>query len=207
MSANGTRVEAGDTVDFSPEVSGTSPGPLVRSPHLGATLDMCGLHYESVRFGPLLVLSMRHVGDYRLVGTTWSRLLSLALRMAVPPFATRVGVVYDDPTSTPALEIRYDACLVTSTREIEGLQLSSVDTLANGFRIESFDQCLAWRTIHRGSYRTLMQAYSAVAASAEFASAGFRGPASSPPYFEIYRTDPTFTRMEDNITEVYLPVL
>jgi AraC family transcriptional regulator len=194
-------------VEISPEISGRSAGLLVRSPHPGATVGVCGLSYECARFGPLLVLSMRHLGDYRHVGATWSRLLSLALRMGVPQSAPRMGVVYDDPTCTPVVEIRYDACLVTSVREVKALQLSSKIALGAGFRLESFGQCLAWRTVHNGGYNTLARVYAAVGAPAEFISAGFRGPATTPPYFELYRTDPTITPTDDNITEVYLPVL
>jgi AraC family transcriptional regulator len=149
---------------------------------------------------------MRHIGDYKLASVTWQKLLGVAFSKGLRPSSMQIGVVYDDPTITPVDQIRYDACLVTSFEEMEALGLSSAEALAHGIRIERLEASLAWRTTHIGSYRTLAQAYAGASAPEEFAVLGVHGPAPHPPYYEVYRSDPSSSPPDEQVTDVYLPI-
>lgn len=172
----------------------------------GGSVDVGGQRYEPVVLETLLVFCMRHMGSYSTVDTAWYKLLAVAMEVGLPLSARRMGVIYDDPACTEPDRIRYDACLVTSEAEITDLRLDAQDVLERGVRIESLAGIQAWRTVHRGGYRSLAKAYVALSASAVFADAGVRTVAGSPPYYEFYLTDPQVTPMDEQVTEVYLPI-
>lgn len=169
------------------------------------TIEMCGNHYDAAVFGPMLVFCIRHLGSYASVSSAWERLLDWAVTVGANLRAPRVGVLYDDPAATPADRTRYDACLVTSEEDVQRLGLLRPGVLPPGIRIENLPRVSAWRTVHHGSYRTLAQAY-AVLSVAEAAEANGTGRFSrTPPFYEIYLTDPRFTPADEQVTEVYLP--
>jgi DNA gyrase inhibitor GyrI len=62
--------------------------------------------------GPFNVACIRHVGPYMNVGPFFGELWNWAKeRDLISPGATMMGLSYDDPSSVPAEELRYDVCV------------------------------------------------------------------------------------------------
>jgi len=95
--------------------------------------------YEAtIRTTPALrVAALRHHGPYLNVGSTFERMMAVAAGQGLlGPDVRTFGIYYDDPSVTPASELRADACLVIASdrvpsgelelREIRGGRYASV---------------------------------------------------------------------------------
>ncbi|HWD18807.1 MAG TPA: GyrI-like domain-containing protein [Verrucomicrobiae bacterium] len=61
---------------------------------------------------PRLVAYLRHVGPYEETGATWSKLAArLAGEKRIHKGSIFIGIGHDNPSDTPAAELRYDACI------------------------------------------------------------------------------------------------
>ena len=71
--------------------------------------------YETtIRTEPAVrVAALRHNGDYQAIGSTFERLMALAVGQGLLGADLRsFGIYYDDPSATPVSALRADACVV-----------------------------------------------------------------------------------------------
>lgn len=157
-------------------------------------------------------ISLRHFGDYSTVSLTWSRLLLFAFNNGFTgKDVTTFGLCYDDPSVTPADQIRYDACLAVPQKHFVRIQqmLRAGDRKdANrpeleGLRMEELGGLRKTLTVtHRGPYSENREAYTALTGGA--AAARDRERQMDLPSVEIYRNNPLLTRPEDLVTEIHV---
>jgi AraC family transcriptional regulator len=161
--------------------------------------------YVAVRFGPMPVVCLRHLGPYSKVDESWAALTAFAADQGLfSPVTCAIGIVYDDPATTKLDRIRYDACLSLSTSVAR-----QKDFVRDGtglmVRAERIGGEVAWRTVHRGRYETLWEVYEAALSSPRFDEVGLAGPRRPAPYYELYRNWPGIVPDADLLTEVYFP--
>jgi AraC family transcriptional regulator len=135
-------------------------------------------------FEPITVAFVRHVGPYDQCAPAWQKLCSTpAVLSRMGPDTLSIGISYDDPDVTEPDKIRFDAC-------------DGVDK-----------QCIAGGDyavmIHKGDYGGLHACYRWL--YGEWLPNSGREPKSAPS-LEIYRTDPSTTPPEENITEIRVPL-
>jgi len=106
---------------------------------------------------------------------------------------TMIGVVHDDPEITPSERIRYDAALVV------GDQVSA----ENDIGIQTIEAGKYVATTHRGSYESIGDTYARLCG--EWLP-GSGNELVSAPSLEFYRNSPWNTKVEDLITDVYMPL-
>jgi AraC family transcriptional regulator len=81
---------------------------------------------------PMRVAYLRHVGPYEGVGQTWNDItVQLSAEKQVRKSSVFIGIGYDDPTVTPAAELRYDAC-ITVDEEYEPKRPVELQTIVGG---------------------------------------------------------------------------
>lgn len=140
------------------------------------------------------VLFLRHVGPYTSVGPTFQKLMGYAFQKGLfSPVAEVLGVCHDDPACTPADNLRYDAS-ITVGEHVAADGEFGIQSLAGG------EYAIA---THRGPYESLGDTYKYL--YGEWLSGSGREPRAAPP-FEIYRNNPTDTKPEDLLTEIFLPL-
>jgi AraC family transcriptional regulator len=150
------------------------------------------------------VVCLRHIGPYDQVNETWGQLSSYALEKSLTGRATKaIGIIYDDPTVTPADRIRYDACL--SVDRDTFLALRGQADGVPGIRFEVIEDRETVSMVHRGPHKSLGGTYEALLDSAASA-AGRPTDRVAPPYYEIYLNNPRFVRAEELLTEVHVPL-
>jgi DNA gyrase inhibitor GyrI len=75
---------------------------------------------------------LRHVGPYEDVGQTWHDLTTrLSADKQIRKRSVVIGIGHDNPSVTPAAELRYDAC-ITVDEEYEPKKPVKVQTIAGG---------------------------------------------------------------------------
>jgi len=81
---------------------------------------------------PMRVAYLRHVGPYEETKQTWFDLLArLSADQQIRKRSVFIGMGYDNPTVTPAAELRYDAC-VTVAAKYEPKKPVELQTIAGG---------------------------------------------------------------------------
>src|ERR1700733_11083574 len=81
---------------------------------------------------PMRVAYLRHVGPYEGVGQTWNDLTArLSADKQIRKRSVFIGMGHDNPSVTPASELRYDAC-ITVDEEYEPKKPVEVQTIAGG---------------------------------------------------------------------------
>ncbi|NUB44778.1 AraC family transcriptional regulator [Fertoebacter nigrum] len=137
--------------------------------------------------------ALPHTGPYPEIGRAFEKLFAaLAARDLLAQTGYMVGVYYDDPSATPAADLRSHAGVEFASAAPEA-PLESVTLPAGRHAVLTFT----------GPYAGLPAAYDQLYAlwlpeSGEI-------PADSPP-FEIYRNSPMDTPQEALITEICLPL-
>lgn len=142
---------------------------------------------------PMTVASMRHVGPYKECEATWKKLGACPeIVQCMGPDTLALGICYDDPDTTNADKIRYDACLTVEAGFVppEGVQKQEIA----GGRYAV--------VVHKGRYDKLIDTYRWLFGQ------WLPGSGEEPmgPSFEIYRTCPDTTPEEDAVTEIRLPL-
>ncbi len=188
----------------------TSPSDY-RAAHKPVPESPSGTHFESVNgfhppnygnpvpvevkeIAPMRVIFLRHVGPYSRVGATWSRLMAWAgPRGLLGPNMTTIGIVHDDPAVTAADKIRYDACLVVQ-REIRPEGEFGLAEIPGGLHAV---------TTHRGPYEALSETYQRLYGE-WLPKSGYE--LANAPAFEQYLNSPQFTKAEDLLTVIHLPI-
>ncbi len=81
---------------------------------------------------PLRVAYLRHVGPYEEVNQTWIDLVArLSADKQIRKRSVFIGIGHDNPSVTPASELRYDAC-ITVDADFEPKKPVEVQTIAGG---------------------------------------------------------------------------
>jgi len=168
-------------------------------------------------------VSIRHLGPFQQVNTTWARLTQFALQQGlVGPqvLAFAVACPCDDinapiaaasvqlPTGTFAPQLQYDACLAISA--VQHNQITKQMTFRPG---DNFVGLRAGRiavgdtmmTIHRGPYGNIGDTYRAALAAGATLGTSPDGK-GRPVAFEVYRNNPLLTDPEALITEIHFPL-
>lgn len=172
----------------------------------GTVVQAGGREFAPARLGPCRVVSIRHIGPYHTVDATWARLRAfVADRGLYHPGALAIGIVYDNPVTTPPDAIRYDACLSLDEAAARELARRAERGVVPGIRIDEIDSGPCWRAVHLGPYDRLAEVYAAAGDVAAFTRAGLPAPTSRPPMYEVYRNDPLRTPPHRLCTEVYFP--
>lgn len=148
-----------------------------------------------IRLVPKMTVAyVRHTGPYEKAEVAWQKLMAWAGKNGVVgPDTVFAGVGYDDPETTPADKIRYDACItVPKGTKAEGeVRLQEI----GGHKYAIF--------IHRGPCDTLKNTYDYIYKK--------WAPATKPNIsydhaLEIYKNDPETTSPAELITEVCVPL-
>jgi len=143
---------------------------------------------------PTQVVFLRHVGPYGEVGATWGRLMAWAgMRGLMGPGMKMIGIVHDDPEVTPPDKVRYDAA-ISVTRPVSPEGDFGVLELAGGrYAVAT----------HKGPYGELSKTYRSLYGG-WLPKSGHR--LRDLPTFEQYVNSPQFTRPEELLTLIHVPV-
>jgi AraC family transcriptional regulator len=168
---------------------GGAAGRSFRSRRQGGKMKV-----EIKQMEPMRVACLRHVGPYDEVGETWDRLLTqMGKEGYLGGNPAMLGICHDDPETTPAEKIRYDACL-TVDEGFMGLGPIGVQTVAGG--------SYAVMT-HKGPYNRLGESYSRL--MGQWLPRSGRELRDAPA-FEIYLNDPQTTQPGDLLTDICAPL-
>ena len=81
---------------------------------------------------PMRVAYLRHVGPYEGASQTWTDITArLSAEKQVRKSSVFIGIGHDNPTVTPAAELRYDAC-ITVDEEYEPKKPVALQTIVGG---------------------------------------------------------------------------
>ncbi|MFO7594846.1 MAG: GyrI-like domain-containing protein [Desulfocurvibacter africanus] len=145
-------------------------------------------------FEPIRVASVRHVGPYAACEPAWQKLCGWAGQKGLlGPDTLAIGISYDDPASTPAEILRFDAC-VSVPDSVQGEGEIGIMTIPGGRYAVA---------VHMGPFSGLEQAYKDLYGG-WLPEQGLKP--RDEPAFEIYRTDPSITPAEKLITEICVPL-
>jgi AraC family transcriptional regulator len=140
----------------------------------------------------LRLATLRHVGPYQQIGSTFSRLHEIVTRAGLP-HRELVGIYHDDPTTTPADQLRSDAGVIVD----EGVPLPP------GLEEQRIPAGRFARGEHAGSYAGLRGSWDALkqAVAAQTGQAHPRGLT-----FELYRNTPMEVPEAELRTLLYVSV-
>jgi AraC family transcriptional regulator len=139
------------------------------------------------------VAALAHQGDYNTIGTTFDRLIGLAAAAGLRPDARSFGIYRDDPSATPAAQLRSEACMEAPDGWANRGDLRALDIPAGRYaRIE-----------HVGPYVELQRAYSWLFGTWLPASGE---EAADHPCVEEYLNDPRQVPAAELRTTVWLPL-
>lgn len=160
--------------------------------------------YSFVEFGPLSVISLRHLGAFPTLHRTWADLIEYTDACGLTDNAQLVGVVHDDPAHVPVERLRYDACVAIPAARLLALGLPQAGGLP--LRFETLGGLWAWRTTHRGPFDTLSATYRRALDTAAFQQQGVVAPRPRPPFYEIYRSGLGSASDDEANIDIYLPI-
>lgn len=142
----------------------------------------------------LTVGFLRHMGPYHEVGDTWRSLMEWVGSKGLLGRAKCFGVCHDDPQTTPAAELRYDACVDLTGLDVEVDGELKTQTLPGG-RFA--------KTVHRGTYENLGETYDRFLGR-ELNAQGYQPKLGGTR--EVYVNSCHDTPPEDLITDVLAPI-
>jgi len=143
---------------------------------------------------PMCVACVRHTGPYDQCHAAWKTLMEHAGRQGWIGGSVRaIGICHDDPETTPAHEIRYDACLtVGPAAQPEGdIHIKELP----GGEYAAF--------VHRGPFDQIGASYKRF--YAEWLPTSGREQAEAP-HLEFYLKDPGSTPPEELETDICVPL-
>jgi len=173
-------------------VSATAAAMGQRQPDLSTRSETMEVRFETRK--PLRVAFVRHVGPYQECGAAWQTLCRFAAQQGwFSPDILRIGISHDDPEVTEPGHLRYDACL-TVDDQFQAVGEVGLQVIPGGHYAVA---------THRGPLEALEATYRQL--FREWVPSSGRE-LSSAPCFEIYRNDPSTTRPDDLVTEIYIPL-
>jgi AraC family transcriptional regulator len=137
----------------------------------------------------LRIAGIRHIGPYQGIGQAFGRLGGM-LKGAPPAGAQMVALYHDDPAATAPTQLRSDAALTLPTGVPTPDGLIEQRIPAGRYAV----------TTHKGPYEGLPATWAALKNDWLTAS----GHRVGYPSYEIYLNNPTTTKPEDLLTEIYL---
>jgi AraC family transcriptional regulator len=149
---------------------------------------------EITHLPELRVATVRHVGPYEEIPEAFRRLHEIADRagLASMPGTTMLAIYHDDPSTTPAHELRSDAAVVVPPQE----------PLPHGLVEQTIPEGTYARTEHVGPYDRLGEVWERFKQSIPQSGVRF----GAGPSFEIYLNDPATVPKEALVTDLYLSV-
>ena len=139
----------------------------------------------------LRVSGIRHIGPYMEIGSAFGRLGGM-LKGQPPKGAQMIAVYHDDPSVTPANQLRSDAAITLPGHLPSPMGLIEHRVPAGIYA----------HAVHNGSYAGLPGAWAAIK---EWALQNGRKPSN--PGYEIYLNTPADTTEADLRTEIYMRVV
>ncbi|MCL4522916.1 MAG: AraC family transcriptional regulator [Acidobacteria bacterium] len=137
----------------------------------------------------------RHVGPYHKAGDAWDRLMTWAgPRGLLGAQFMLLGIVHDDPETTPPDKWRYDAAIGVG-ENVQGERDIGIQEIPEGRYAVA---------LHHGEYSTLGQSYARLCS--EWLPQSGQELAAAPA-LEIYLNSPKTTKPEDLLTEIWLPIV
>ena len=160
------------------------------------------LEAKMIDFEPVEVLCVRRTGDYMVsAGEAFEALFGFAYPQKIKDKknllgkeARVYGIGYDDPGTTPAQELRYDACISYDDKSVKPTGEVVVKTIEGGKHLFY---------LHKGSYEGLKQVY---ADMVQYMIAHELTMADRPPFERYLNRDPRRTKPENLKTEIYIPL-
>ncbi len=138
---------------------------------------------------------IRHFGSYDKVGKSFQRLMLWAAKNLVLKLKpTTVGIVHDNPDLTEEVNVRFDACIVT-TKEIQPKGEIGYKQIKGG-RFAVFR--------HKGPYESFYPVYDYIYNICLFEQ---RWELRDEPALEWYVKSPPFFKPESFVTDFYLPII
>lgn len=152
------------------------------------------MQYEVTELADMRTVGVPHRGPYSQIGSAFEKLGEIAGRAGLfgRPGVVMLGVYYDDPSTTPADELRSSA----------SLQLPDDVPAPDGLTEERLSGGRFLKVIHTGSYETLPESWEAGHELAVRDGLQMR----DTPSFEIYRTTPDQAAEADLLTEILIPI-
>ena len=141
------------------------------------------------------VVALRHVGPYPQIGPAFGRLQSWLQSNGVEQTGPGLAIFHDDPESTPAEQLRSDACAIVTDDFTTDDPTVQVLTLPGG-RYAT--------TTHLGDYSGLGTTWGKLMGE-WFPQSGERIDAARP-CFEVYVDDCRITPVAEVRTELYEPI-
>lgn len=155
-----------------------------------------------VTIEPIKVYSVRHVGDYNLIGTAFEKLMQWAYtnkiknkKALMGKDAYSYGIAYDDPNVTETSKLRSDAC-ISNTDDSVSLEDGIFKQEISGGKYAVF--------LHKGAYSELKETYNSI-----FSTYIIKNDSTlrDVPIFEKYlNRDPRRTKVQNLKTEIYIPI-
>ncbi|MBI1750368.1 MAG: AraC family transcriptional regulator [Acidobacteria bacterium] len=146
-------------------------------------------------FSPRRVAFVRHVGPYHKAGDAWERLMAWAgPRGLLGPQLALLGIVHDDPETTPPEKWRYDAAIVVGETVCAERDVGIQELPGGKYAVAT----------HQGAYATLGRCYARLC-SEWLPKSGHEMAAA--PALEIYLNSPKTTKPAELLTEIWLPLV
>ncbi|MEZ6853600.1 AraC family transcriptional regulator [Halodesulfovibrio aestuarii] len=143
---------------------------------------------------PITVAAVRHIGPYSECEVAFSTLCTWARKHGLyGTFRQVIGITHDDPRTTPAEKLRYDACMEIPN-DFEVSNEVQKYTISGG----RYACCT-----HKGSYRNIAKTFAAILGS-WFPDSG-ENLTNNPP-LEIYLNSPSNTPEDELLTELRIPL-
>jgi len=155
-----------------------------------------------VEFEETKVLYVRSTGDYMLSsGKAWEVLMSFAYAQKIKhkknimgKDAMMFGIGHDCPETTPAEDLRYDACISYDDASVEPEGEIGVKHIQGG-------KCLCY--MHKGSFEGVKDVY---AKMMDYVIQNELTMSDNPAFEKYYNRDPRRTKPENLRTEIYIPI-
>ncbi len=155
-----------------------------------------------VKFEPLEVLCVRKRGDYtQSAKEAWSVLMKFAYTQKIKykknlmgKDAEMFGIGYDDPNTTPAENLRYDACISYDDKSVTPEGEIVVKTIKGGKHLYY---------LHKGAYDGLKAVYDDLM---RYVIDHELTLADRPPFERYLNRDPRRTKPQNLKTEIYIPI-
>lgn len=155
-----------------------------------------------VEFNDTKVLYVRRVGDYMLSSCkAWEVLMGFAYSQKIKhkknlmgKEAQMFGIGHDCPETTPAEDLRYDACISYDDATVKPEGEIGVKTIEGG-------KCLCY--LHKGSYEGVKDVYASLM---DYIINHEMTMDDKPPFEKYYNRDPRRTKPENLRTEIYIPI-
>ncbi len=179
---------------------GFSPRAFSKKYQTGA--NKMNIQPKIINFDAVEVLYVRKKGDYMVsAGEAWEVLMPFAYAQKIKhkknimgKDAQMFGIGHDCPETTPAQDLRYDACISYDDKSVKPEGEIAVKFIEGG-------KCLCH--LHKGSYEGVKDVY---ASMMDYVIENELTMDDKPVFEKYYNRDPRRTKPENLRTEIYIPI-